>query len=170
MHAKILLVDDEDLLRWSVKGELEDAGYEVLEADCGKKALQLFQEEGPALMLLDIKLPDMNGIEVLHKLKERAPEVPVIMITAHGSIDTALEAMKGGALDYISKPFDYRELLLVIEKALETSRLQMEVKRLREEHKKRNGFENIIGISPKMQQVFEIMRKVSDSEATTVLL
>lgn len=167
--VKILVVDDEHLIRWSLEQNLKKQGYEVLTAGSGEDALRLVREDPPDLVLLDIQLPGISGLEVLEKIKELDEEIIVIMVTAHGGLETAVTAMRIGAYDYLNKPFNLDEMAIVIRKALETSELRREVASLRVEHKK-VGLPNIIGISHCMQSILAMMEKVARSEAATVLI
>lgn len=167
--TRILVVDDEHLIRWSLEQNLKKQGYEVLTSGSGEDALRIAREEQPDLVLLDIQLPGISGLEVLEKLKEIDDEIVVIMVTAHGGLETAVTAMRLGAYDYINKPFNLDEMAIVIRKALETSDLKREVTTLRQEQR-RAGFPNIIGTSRQMRNILEIMEKVAKSEASTVLV
>jgi len=166
---KILVVDDEQLIRWSIEQNLKKQGYEVLTAANGEDALKLAREEQPELILLDIQMPGISGMEVLEKVKEFDDDIVVIMVTAHGGLETAVSAMRLGAYDYINKPFNFDEMAIVIRKALETSSLRREVAGLRSEHKK-IGPPNIVGASKHMKNVLAMMDKVAKSEAATVLV
>ncbi|HEY5974187.1 MAG TPA: sigma-54 dependent transcriptional regulator [Geobacteraceae bacterium] len=168
-RTKILVVDDEHLIRWSLEQNLKKQGYEVLTAGSGEDALRVVREEQPDLVLLDIQLPGISGLEVLEKVKEFDEDTVVIMVTAHGGLETAVTAMRLGAYDYLNKPFNLDEMAIVIKKALETSDLRREVASLRSEHKK-VGPPNIIGASRHMQNILEMMDKVAKSEAATVLV
>ena len=165
---KILVVDDEHLIRWSLEQNLKKQGYDVVTAGNGEDALRIAREEQPDLVLLDIQLPGLSGIEVLEKLKELDDDILVIMVTAHGGLDVAVNAMRLGAYDYVSKPFNLDELSIIIRKSLETSDLKQEVARLRSETKQ--SAPNIIGDSRHMQYLMEVLDKVAKSEATTVLI
>jgi DNA-binding NtrC family response regulator len=166
---RILVVDDEHLIRWSLEQNLKKQGYEVVTAGNGEDALRLVREEQPDLVLLDIQLPGITGLEVLERVKEIDEEIIVIMVTAHGGLETAVNAMRLGAYDYINKPFNLDEMAIVIKKALETSDLRREVARLRSEHKK-DGPPTIIGVNRHMKNVLDMMEKVAKSEASTVLI
>lgn len=168
-NSKILVVDDEHLIRWSLEQNLKKQGYEVMTASNGEEALKLAQSEQPDLILLDIQMPGINGLEVLEKVKETDEDIVVIMLTAQGGLETAVNAMRMGAYDYINKPFNLDELAIVIRKALETSSLRREVAGLRSEHKKA-GIPNIVGESKHMKNVLAMMDKVARSEASTVLI
>src|SRR3989338_4021199 len=114
---KILVIDDEELVRWSLSGEMQRAGYQALVAEDGERGLALFREGRPDLVVCDLRLPKMDGMEVIRQIHETDRETPVIVLTAHGSIESAIEAMRLGAFNYITKPFDAPELLLNIRKA-----------------------------------------------------
>ena len=167
---KILVVDDEQLIRWSLEQNLKKQGYEVMTAGSGEDALRLLREEAPDLMLLDIQLPGISGMEVLEKVKEMEEEIIVIMVTALGVLETAVKAMRIGAYDYINKPFNLDELAIVIRKALETSELKKEVAHLRSEQSRKYGIGNIIGKSKHMQNVLAMVEKIARSDASTVLI
>ena len=167
--AKILVVDDEHLIRWSLEQNLRKQGYEVHTSGTGEDALKLAREEQPELVLLDIHLPGISGLEVLEKIKAFDEEIIVIMVTAHGGLETAVNAMRMGAYDYINKPFNLDEMSLVIKKALDTFDLRREVAGLRSEHKK-IGPPSIVGNGRHMKHVLEMMGRVAKSEAATVLV
>jgi DNA-binding NtrC family response regulator len=165
----ILVVDDEQLIRWSLKDRLSDEGYRVIEADTAGSALAR-SEEGVDLVLLDYKLPDGDGLQVLKKLKERDPDILVILLTAFSSIETAVEAMKHGAYHYANKPFNLDEIVLLVDKALETTRLRREVKTLRANQAQPYSFDRIVGSSGALVTIKSLMRKIAASPASTVLL
>jgi two-component system, NtrC family, response regulator AtoC len=167
--TKILVVDDEHLIRWSLEQNLKKQGYEVFTAGTGEDALRLAREEQPELVLLDYHLPGIDGLEVLQRLKEMDDDILVIMVTAQGGLETAVNTMRHGAYDYINKPFNLDEMAIVIRKALETSELRREVVQLRSEHKK-SGPPNILGNSKHMRNVLDMMAKVAKSDASTVLV
>ena len=130
-NTRILVVDDEHLIRWSLEQSLKKQGYEVVTAASGEDALKLVQEDAPELMLLDIQLPGMDGLEVLERVKEVDSEIIVVMVTALGVLETAVKAMRLGAHDYINKPFRTEELLMTLERAREEADLRREVAQLR---------------------------------------
>lgn len=166
---KLLVVDDEHLIRWSLEQNLKKQGYEVVTAGTGEEALRLVREEQPDLIMLDIQLPGISGIDVLEKIKDHNDDIIVIMVTANSGLENAVNAMRLGAYDYISKPFNLDELSIVVRKALETSDLKQEVVRLRTETKK-DGAPNIIGESRQIKNLMEVLEKVARSEASTVLV
>ncbi len=165
----VLIVDDEVGTRESLRMILKN-DYEVFLAKNAEEALIQFKEHSPDVILLDIILPDLDGLKVLEKVKQKEPEAIVIMITATRTVKTAVEAMKLGAYDYITKPFDMDELCLVISRALATQALEKEVKYLREEIDKSFGFENIIGRSKVMEDIFKIVRQIADSKSTVLIM
>ncbi len=168
-RSKILVVDDEHLIRWSLEQNLKKQGYEVVTAGSGEDALRLVREEQPDLVLLDIQLPGISGIDVLEKIKDHDDDIIVIMVTANSGLENAVNAMRIGAYDYVSKPFNLDELSIVVRKALDSSDLKQEVVRLRSESKK-NGPPNIIGESRQIKYLMEVLDKVARSEASTVLV
>jgi DNA-binding NtrC family response regulator len=168
-NASILIVDDEQLVRWSLASRLTEAGYHTLEAGTAAEA-QALLHEGVDLVLLDIGLPDASGLVVLKQIKESDPDVLVIMLTAHTGVQTAVEAMKGGAFHYVNKPFDLDEIVLLVEKALETTQLRREVRTLRARQAQPYGPESIVGESAAIVAVRDMLRKIGVSPASTVLL
>ncbi len=167
--AKILVVDDEKNMRWALERALKTQGYEVYQAEDGSRGLALALELKPDLMILDLKMPGMDGLSVLASLKEKNLPVMVVVITAHGSTATAVEAMKLGAYDYINKPFDIDELKLIAAKALEVENLKARVERLENEVKQRYSYQNIIGKSKAIQQIFALIERVADAGATVLI-
>ncbi len=170
MKPVILLVDDEDTIRLFLEKTLRDEGYEALTAATGEEALETAMNELPDLMLLDLKLPDINGIEVLKRLKEEIPEVCVIMLTAFGDIETAVSAMKKGAFDFVSKPVNLEQLLLTVQKGLESQKLTRELFQLRRRVKLDLDANLIAGESPQMKEIYEVVKRVAVSDTTTVLI
>jgi two-component system response regulator AtoC len=169
-ETRILVVDDEYLIRWTLQQNLEKEGYEVILAETGEDALERVREEAPDLALLDIKLPGIDGYEVLEKALKIDEGIIPIMITAFDEVEKVVKAMRLGAFDYITKPFDFSKVYLSIQKALEASQLKREVKQLRREKKNWFGFDNIIAVSEEMGRVLQISEKIAQSETATVLI
>jgi two-component system NtrC family response regulator len=169
MTQKVLVIDDDASLRRVIEYNLQDAGYQVLSASSGEEGVVLFAEEAPALVISDMKMPGMDGMQVLKAIKERSPETLVIMITAFGTVDVAVDAMKAGAYDYITKPFNRDELRLTVAKALQFSGLTVENRRLKDELADKADYRTIVGSSKGMERVFEIVRKVADTEASVLI-
>ena len=167
---KILIIDDERLVRWSLRQKCEEWGYHVSEAEAAEPGLKLAQIESPDLVLLDVRLPDINGIQVLEQLKKNEGAPAVIMITADPQLDDVKIAIKLGAYDFVGKPLDFDELHVTIKNALEATRLRSEVQSLRGEIKRRAGYHEIVADSPKMTELLNFVRKVASSEATTILI
>jgi two-component system, NtrC family, response regulator AtoC len=167
---KILVADDERLVRWSLRQKCEEWGYQVFEAEAGEPALRVAHHESPDLVLLDVRLPDLSGLEVLEQLKKNGDARAVIMITADPQLDDVKSALKLGAYDFVGKPVDFDELRVVIKNALETTRLRSEVQSLRGEMRRRTGYHEVIGPSSKMTELMSFVRKVAASEATTILV
>ncbi|MBI3989293.1 MAG: sigma-54-dependent Fis family transcriptional regulator [candidate division NC10 bacterium] len=169
LKERILAVDDEENLLHFLSKLLKGEGYRVEVARAGGEALERAKEADFDLAILDLKLPDMDGMAVLRAFREMAPEANVVMITAYGSIESAVEAMKAGAYDYIVKPFRAEEILKAVEKALEQRRLRREVQHLRREVERRYSFENIVGKSKAMQEVFCQIERVAASKSTVLI-
>jgi two-component system NtrC family response regulator len=169
MKAKILVIDDDASLRRVIEYNLQEEGYEVLAASSGEEGLQLFREVLPGIVITDMKMSGIDGLTVLRSIKEISPETLVIIITAFGKVDVAVEAMKAGAFDYILKPFSRDALRLTVAKAVKFSGLTEENRRLKSELSDKADFRTIIGSSKKMEQVFEMIRKVADTEATVLI-
>lgn len=168
--ATILVVDDEHLIRWSLEQQLQREGYSVLLAETGAEALKRVQMDSPDLVLLDMRLPDADGLEILERLHSAAPETLVIMITAHGGVQSAVRAMKLGAYDYIIKPFEMEELKLTVKKALDARTLRRDVTRLQAESQRGSALGDIIGDSRAIRDLKLLIQRIAQSDATTVLL
>ncbi len=167
---KVLIVDDEKLVRWSLRQKCEEWGYHVLEADNGSAALRVAHNESPDLVLLDVRLPDSSGIDLLEQLKKSGDARAVIMITADPQLEDVKTALKLGAYDFVGKPLDFDELAVTVKNALETTRLRSEVESLRGEMRRRTGYHNVIGVSQKMSELLGFVNKIATSEATTILV
>ncbi len=169
MSRRVLVVDDEELVRWSLVERLKIEGHEVAEAGTAAEALEQ-AEAGVDLVVLDYQLPDGDGISLLKKFRELDPDVLAIMLTAHQDIELVVEAMKAGAFDYATKPFDLEDIVLRVARALETTRLRRELRTLRDTLSRPYGLGSIIGESEPMQRVKALVRKVATSPGSTVLV
>ncbi len=167
---KILVIDDEKLLRWSLDQNLSKEGYNVITAEKGLEGLEVFSAEQPDVILLDIHLPDISGIQVLERIKKENKNTVVIMITAFGDVQTAVQTIKFGAYDFVEKPFNMDKLKILISKALETATLRNEVSQFRDKISQQYHFSSIICKSPEMVKIVDLVRKVAQSDATTILL
>ena len=169
MKHKILIIDDEKNIRDIFSLLLEEKDYSVQTAENGKQGLKNALSFNPDVILLDMNMPDYSGIEILAKIKEKTPTTEVIIITAFGTIQNAVEATKLGAYDYLEKPVDNDELLLLISRALEVKRLRKEVRELKSELSARYRFSSIIGTSGKMNSIFQMMEKVARVDGTVLI-
>jgi DNA-binding NtrC family response regulator len=167
--TKILIVDDEMIMRESLAGWLERDQYNVETAASGEEALRKLVKSHYDIMLVDIKMEGISGLEVLKRVKSDDPDVAVVMITAYGSISTAIEAMKNGAHDYLLKPFDPNELGMLIEKILAQQAQAREMHYLRETSRERARFESMIGQSESMQVIFDLVRDVAPTDSTVLI-
>jgi two-component system response regulator AtoC len=170
MPPRLLVVDDERLIRWSLEQTLAKGGYEVSTVSTGEAALAAVREDPPDLMILDLKLPDIDGLRVLDEIRQLSSHVQILIMTAYADVGTAVEAMKLGAYDYLPKPIDFENLAVTIRNALEASQLKRRVRLLTEKHLHPFHFERIVGTSDAIQDVIALGRKVARSEATTVLI
>ncbi len=164
----ILICDDEELIRWSLVEHLGGLGHRVVEAADGLEALAAIDEHAPDLVITDLHMPNMGGIELLRELRRLGRDLPVIVLTAHGGVDTAVEATRLGAQAYLSKPFDLDEVALKVRSALKRHRLETEVRTLREDRP--NDYGELIGAAPSMLRLFTTLERLEDVEAPTVLL
>src|SRR4051812_40862551 len=166
---RVLVVDDEENLRLVVRSFLRRDGYEVEVAASGEEALGLVETFGPDVILTDVRMPKMGGLDLLSTLKAKGNDATVIVMSAYGNIDMAIEAMKAGAYDYIQKPFKAKEVLLTLRKAEERESLRRENRALKQEIRKENLFEDILAKSPPMQLVFKTITKIADYKTTALI-
>ena len=166
---RVLVVDDEENLRLVVRTFLKRDGYEVEVAASGEEALALVESFGPDVILTDVKMPKMGGLDLLATLKAKGIDSTVIVMSAYGNVDLALEAMKAGAYDYIQKPFKAEEVLLTLRKAEERESLRRENRALRQEIRKENLFEDILAKSPQMTAIFKTITKIAEYKTTALI-
>jgi two-component system response regulator PilR (NtrC family) len=169
MADTILIVDDEQIIRESLSFILKKEGYAVLEAANGRQGVEVLRRESVDLVLTDLEMPEMKGIELLEQAAQVSPETLVVIITAFGSIDTAIAALRKGAVDYILKPVEFDELLVKIQRILTQRRLAVENKLLRAELHRKYDFNSIIGKSQAMQRVFDTIKKVAGTDGTVLI-
>lgn len=170
MPIRVLIVEDESLIRWSLRQKFEERGFQVSEAATGQEGVDAVEAGLFDLVMLDFKLPDMTGIDVLRALRERDADAVVIMMTAYSTIETAVEAIKLGANDYTSKPFEMSQLMFTIDKALETTKLRREVRELRRQMQHESGLDAIIGRDASMVELFDTIQRVAQAGVSTVFL
>lgn len=168
-RLKILIVDDDPSIRNMLAIVLKKSGYDVTGANNGKAGLDNLKKGAFDLVISDIKMPDISGIELLKKIKSINPEIPVIMITAYASANDAVEAMKLGAEDYITKPFNLDELKIIIDRAIYKRNMEKENVLLKSRLTAKEKFENIVGINPKMQEIFETIDTISKTDSTVLI-
>src|SRR5262245_53651153 len=168
-RPSILVVEDDGAMREMLREVLDEEGYAVETVDGGRDGVERVKRGGIDLVVSDVKMPDLDGLDMLREMKAVSPSPHVITITAFGSIDTAIRAVKLGAFDYITKPFEVDQLILSVEKALAERELRSEVARLRDEVQRSYSFHNIIGKSAAMQEVFGLIRRVSGSAASVLI-
>jgi two-component system NtrC family response regulator len=169
MSPRILLVDDDDNLRWVLQTQLEQMGYAVATAADGAGALAAIDREPPSLVLTDLKMPGMSGMELLERIRREYPEIPVLIVTAFGTIQSAVQAIRSGAYDYLTKPIDYDELGIAVGRVLEHFRLVQEVQALRTSLDRKYGFENIIGHSKALLSVLDMAARAAQSNSTILI-
>ena len=169
MAARILVADDEDSLRWVLEKGLRGVGYDVTSVKDGEEAVRVFEAQPFDLVFLDVRMPGLDGLTALERIRDLRPDVYVIVMTAHGSMDTAIKAMQRGAYDYLNKPFDLDEVLLLSERALAASRLTQEVARLRTGLAEVREFSALIGRHPRMQDVYKTIGRIAGTDVTVLL-
>lgn len=170
MQPSVLIIEDEDVVRSALARRLEQQGYVVGASATATEGFRQLEEGATDLVLLDYRLPDADGLEVLEKIRKQWPDVPVIMMTAFTNVETAIRAMRLGAHNYVSKPFTLDEMMLVVDKALETRLLRSEIDRIRSTQLNEFGFDRLIARSPSMMEFLRLLRHLADSEARTILL
>jgi two-component system, NtrC family, response regulator AtoC len=169
-QRRVLIVDDEKLVRWALTQKCAEYGYQSIEAETGEAALRALQNDSADVVLLDVHLPDLSGIEVLEKLKQAGETRSVIMMTADPQLDDVKVALRLGAYDFVSKPLNFEELGVTLQNALEAGALRTEVESLRGEVRRRAGYHDVIGVSRKITELMKFVFKVATSEATTILI
>lgn len=169
MKFNILIIDDEKNIREGLADSLEMEGYNTILAADGKEGLQYISKGDVDLVITDLRMPEVSGEEVLAKVTAETPGVPVIVLTGHGSIDSAVNAMRDGAYDFLTKPLSLDRLTLIVKRALEGRELVLQHRQLQEELESRKSFESIIGKSAEMQKIFQMVRRVADSKASVLI-
>ena len=169
MEPRLLIAEDEERLRRLLQMLLSNKGYNLTLAADGTEAWEIYQGGHFDLVITDIRMPNMDGMQLLRKIKELSPQTPIIVITAFGTIESAVEAMREGALDYVTKPFEEAKLQVAIDRALNIGRILDENHNLRKEIRERLNLEHFIAESPQMQSVLQIVKQVANSNATVLV-
>jgi DNA-binding NtrC family response regulator len=167
--TKILIVDDDENLRWVLETQLSDSGYDVIAASDGQQALTMLESETPEAILTDLRMAGMSGMELLKEIRRNYPDIPVILMTAFGTIQNAVEAVKSGAYDYLTKPIDYEDMFLVLQRAVTHSKLVEEVQTLRAGMNRKYGFESIIGHSEALLSLLDMAMRAARSSSTILI-
>jgi len=167
---KILVIDDEQLIRWSFEKKLNAQGYTVLTAESGEEGLQLFEREYPDIAFVDNKLPGMQGLEVITRMRSMSQDTNIVFMTAFGSIETAVKAMKLGAQEYVNKPFNFKEIHAIIDGIKEKIAVSNEIQLLKRQQTDRVSFDHIIGRSTVIRKIIQLSHKIARINSTTVLL
>ncbi|HKI83970.1 MAG TPA: sigma-54 dependent transcriptional regulator [Candidatus Krumholzibacteria bacterium] len=171
MKPQILIIDDQESILFFLRRTLAEEGFEVISAETGSKALKLIESTIPDLVLLDLKLPDMSGLDVLERIQNLYPDLCVVMMTAFGDVETAVSAMKAGAFDYVNKPINLEELLLILRRGLETGKLHSELHQLRLRSEIIDPRSEIVpSVAPKMLEIYDLIRRIAVGGSTTVLI
>ncbi|MBI1910054.1 MAG: sigma-54-dependent Fis family transcriptional regulator [Deltaproteobacteria bacterium] len=170
MRPKILIIDDEEIIRKALEKYLTSLNYDVMTAEDGEKGLALAKESSADVALIDMMMPKLSGIELVRRLKEVSPNLVCIVMTAYGTIPSAVEAVKAGAYHYLTKPFELEDIGLLISKALEHRSLREENRELKRQIRQKYRFDNIIGVSPQIQEVLRTIHKVAASDSTILVL
>jgi DNA-binding NtrC family response regulator len=169
MNRRVLIADDDESLRRVMQMELEELGYNVVTAADGETALQLLTESRPALVITDLRMPGLSGLDLLRQIRSEHPHITVILITAFGTVQNAVEAMKSGAYDYITKPIDHDQLAVVVGRAMEHQKLLDEVRNLRAALDEKYGFDNILGHSKALLRVLSMASRAAQSSSTVLI-
>ncbi len=169
-QARVLVVDDEKLIRWSVAERLQRDGYEVLSAESGEQALEMLAATPPDLMLLDVRLPGIDGVQTLQRALSIHPELAVLMMSAHSTVDIAVDAMKHGAVDFLVKPFPFQALDAAVERAIASARTRRQIATLTNDRRSTGALDAIVGGSASMEQVRSMIGRLASSDTTTVLI
>jgi DNA-binding NtrC family response regulator len=169
MKFNILIIDDEKNIREGLSASLEMEGYNTVLAENGKQGLELFAKGDIDLVITDLRMPEVTGEQVMQKILSENPGVPVIVLTGHGSIDSAVDAMRLGAYDFLTKPLNLDRLTLIVKRALQGRELSLQHRHLQEELNGKKVFESIVGKSSQMQKVFEMIKRVADSKASVLI-
>ena len=169
MAKKILVVDDEQIIRESLSYVLKNEGYDVTEAENGKIAYQLLTKQPFDLVVTDLEMPEMKGTELLEKIRDLSVQTSTIVITAYGSLDTAISALRSGATDYILKPVEFDEILIKVNRLFQTKELMLENQILKNELKRKSGHSKIIGKSPAINKIFDIINSVAETDSTVLI-
>ena len=168
-HTRILIADDEEVMRDSLSDWLREDGYDVIAVASGAEAVEKVKSEPWSVLMVDLKMPGMDGMEVVRQVKKISPELPIIMVTAYATVDTAVQAMKEGAYDYIAKPFDPEQVGLAIRKIIAHQEVLEENVALRQALRKQHEFQNLIGKSRKMHEIMETVQTIADSTANILI-
>src|SRR5262249_13747281 len=166
----VLIVDDDKLIRWSLIEALRNWGYDCIEAGTVSATIASFEAEPPAAVLLDVNLPDGSGLDGLREIKRRQADAVIIMMTGNVMVADTIAALRAGAYDFIAKPINLEELQITIRNGIEAQSLRKEVRQVRRERARQFSFEQIVGQSPPLRDVFALARKVAESEVSSVLL
>jgi DNA-binding NtrC family response regulator len=168
--ARVLVVDDEKLIRWSLREALADMDHEVFEAADGRRALEIVAAESPDVVLLDIRMPGLDGMQVLKEIREKNAECAVVMISANTTLDVAVEAMRLGAVDYIRKPFQAEDVKILVTRLTEKIRLEREINLYRDREQSQYRLDSLVGVSPQVREIRELIGKIAGSDATNILV
>lgn len=169
MKGMILVVDDEKNIREGLKKSLELDDFKALTASNGQDAFKVFEQEEIDLVITDLKMPQMSGEVLLKKIKQKSPNTPVIILTGHGTVENAVETMREGAYDFLTKPVNLKKLTLLIKRALANKQLEIENRELHKQLDEKFGFTNIVGTSPQIQKVFDVVKQVAPSTANVLI-